>query len=117
MSTLALSRSEQTLQSDNLSSISLMRFNPSQRTLSKRVVGLSFKIGAGNADYLNSVVSTGTDVQINKKSAVEAICWDATTIYQSTKLPTIGDYENVEDLNDIEQIENLLYQTSQKFSW
>lgn len=42
---------------------------------------------------------------------------ETTIINQWPKFPTISDYENIEELNDLENTEKALYEASKKFNW
>jgi hypothetical protein len=95
----------------------MMRFNPTSHTLSKRIHDLSFKIGLGNTEYLRNLPSTATKAQIDVESIVELLSWNVTSASYWTIPPTIINYDDLENLNDVEEIESLLYQTSKKFSW
>lgn len=54
---------------------------------------------------------------MNKSIKVNKISYDAKAIYRWVRLPTIADYEDIEELNDIENTETILYQASRKISW
>lgn len=120
MSTIALNIADQTsgfsLTPDNPP---VMRFNPTSRTLSKRMHDLSFKIGLGNIDYLRYLPSTVTEAQIDVESIIEQISWEVTSAsyWAIPTTTTTINYDDLDNLNDVEEIENLLYQASKKFSW
>lgn len=118
MSTIALDIIEQT--SDrNLKpdSTPIMKFNPTNHTLSNIVSGLTLKIGLGKIDEcLNDLLSTAVRTRIGLETS-EKIYWNATSAHQWINLPTIADYEDLENLYDVEEVESLLYQASAKFSW
>lgn len=89
-----------------------MKFNPSKKTLAERVVGLKFTSGVGRSSPL---IRTETNAKVSED--VNEIIHEATAVYEQIRLPTIADYEDFEELNDIEATENALYYASRKLSW
>jgi hypothetical protein len=95
-----------------------LKFNPTQKTLVGRLVGLIFTPGElGQTGSLYDFLHTGTNIKDNEHSFVEKINYDATSMCYRMKLPTLADYEDLENLNDADDIENILYQASKKFRW
>lgn len=92
-----------------------IKFNPTTNTLNDRIAGLKFTSGSGAIDTLSRISCLGTGINENEAAMINA--WDITAAYQHIKLPTVLDYEDLEELNDLECTENLLYKTSKKFSW
>lgn len=91
------------------------KFNPANNTLDNRVNGLIFSNGLCIIDAPARILQLGTGV--NKNPSVLVNTWDVTAAYQNIKLPSTLDYEDLDELNDLEYTENLLYQASKKFSW
>lgn len=97
-----------------------IKFNPASKTLSDRISGLRFSIGKGDAGLTLDIPNfgtLGTGIKANEDAFSEKIIWGATASGRWIKLPTIADYENLDELNDVEQTENLIYQASKRFTW
>jgi len=92
-----------------------IKFNPTTNTLNDRITGLTFSNGSGVIDTISRISCLGTGINESEAAIINA--WDITAAYQHIKLPTILDYEDLEELNDLEYTENLLYKASKKFSW
>lgn len=100
-----------------LGDVPVMKYNPANCTLSSVVSGLTLKMGLGSVDYLHEHLLTEARTQVDIKLATEEIYWNTTSVCQWMTLPTIADYENMENLYDVEEVDRLLYQASKKFSW
>lgn len=94
-----------------------MKFNPANKTLLDRVCGLNFSVGAAAILPSFETPYFGTGTKDEENSLVENELWHSTGFYQWIKLPSMGDYEDLEELNDVEAIDNVLYRESKKFSW
>lgn len=91
-----------------------MKFNPGNKTLVGRIVDLKFTTGIGR---LGVPLQIGTSIKAGEGALIDKILYDATATYERIKLPTMADYEDFEEINDIESTENILYHASRKISW
>jgi len=92
-----------------------MKFNPTKKTLNNRISELKLRKGAGDSSPPKTALRAGTDIAIPAKPLT--VINEATAMNRELNLPTIADYENIEELNDFENIEAAFYEASKKFCW
>ena len=92
-----------------------MKFDPCRKILSSRTNQLKFVMGTGEASFPSITLRSGT-YATNKTYLLPYVSL-ATTRTQWTKLPTIADYEDLEELYDLENTEIAFYEASKKFIW
>lgn len=99
-----------------------MRFDPTKKSLSDRIGNLRLDLGRGNSNFHETLLVSGTNtiVGVPQNIAQGKTIQTAYTNIEAHdwwRLPTIGSYEDLENLNDLQDVELAAYQASKKFSW
>ncbi len=94
-----------------------MRFDPNNKSLLPRAKALGLTVGSTDLSFPRVILRSGTNPNTTEQTFSPTSISGATAISKWTKLPTLADYENIEESNDLQETETAFYKTSKRFGW